>query len=204
MFCSCTWRDIFFAGYIQCSTTPNWLLFAHRTTPVQMKLRGVQELHFPHYHAKISVQERTCIPLTQFVPCVKECGRPCMLRLPPGISTLFLKPCWPVCLPTLNIPLLLSPQGESVFGTEVPLLDSLASELKSVLLAPNSILLSAAQTWAGKNPWRSHRDFDSAGAPGGVLTSNWVTGTSLSSRVHQFQVTSCLGESKSIWKDVSW
>lgn len=146
MFCSCTWRDIFFAGYIQCSTTPNWLLFAHRTTPVQMKLRGVQELHFPHYHAKISVQERTCIPLTQFVPCVKECGRPCMLRLPPGISTLFLKPCWPVCLPTLNIPLLLSPQGESVFGTEVPLLDSLASELKSVLLAPNSILLSAAQT----------------------------------------------------------
>lgn len=136
--------EIYALRHRQQSTTPNQLWWT-QDMPVHVKAQDALKLSLLHCHAMISAQSRFCALLSTMSACAKEPGSLCTPscpQLPQEMSTLFLKPWWPVCLLPLKIPLFPSLRGEGTFTAWVLLLHSHLN---------NWIKAHLAWIWAGKN-----------------------------------------------------
>lgn len=128
----------------QQSTTPNQL-WRTQDVPTHVKAWNDLKLSLLQYHATISAQSGFCALLSTMSACTKEPGSLCMPscpQLPQEISTLFLKPWWPVCLLPLKILFFPSLRGEATFTAWVLLLHPHLN---------NWIKAHLAWIWAGKN-----------------------------------------------------
>lgn len=130
---------------IDSSQPPQTNSDAHRTCLCTWKLETDLKLSLLHYHATISAQSGFCALLSTMSACTKEPGSLCMPscpQLPQEISTLLLKPWWPVCLLPLKILFFPFLRGEATFTAWVLLLHSHLN---------NWIKAHLAWIWAGKN-----------------------------------------------------